>query len=234
MFARFGVSVTVVEGSERVLAMEEPESSEVAHAALASDGVAVLTGVRAERVSHTNEAGFTLGLSNVTVVAAERLLVATGRRTNLKGLGLETVGIDPAGRSIEVDDRMRAADGVWAVGDVTGKGAFTHVVMYQAGIAIRDILGEEGPAADYRALPRVTFIDPEIGAVGLTEQQARDQGINVRVGSAQTSSSSRGWIHGPGNAGLVKLVTDADEGVLVGATAAGPAGGTTSGRGSRR
>jgi pyruvate/2-oxoglutarate dehydrogenase complex dihydrolipoamide dehydrogenase (E3) component len=76
---------------------------------------------------------------------------------------------------------MRAANGVWAIGDVTGKGAFTHVAMYQAGIAVADILGQDGPGADYRALPRVTFTDPEVGSVGLTEAQAREQGLTART-----------------------------------------------------
>jgi pyruvate/2-oxoglutarate dehydrogenase complex dihydrolipoamide dehydrogenase (E3) component len=114
---------------------------------------------------------------------------------------------------------------LWAVGDVTGHGAFTHVAMYQAGIAVRDILGRPGPEADYRAVPRVTFTDPEIGVVGLTEAQARDRGLRVVTGSAQVSDSARGWIHKAGNEGLIKLVADADRGVLVGATSAGPAGG---------
>jgi pyruvate/2-oxoglutarate dehydrogenase complex dihydrolipoamide dehydrogenase (E3) component len=120
---------------------------------------------------------------------------------------------------------MRAGDGIWAVGDVTGRGAFTHMAMYQAGIAIRDILGQPGPPADHRALPRVTFTDPEIGAVGLTEQQAREQGLRVVTGTSQVSSSARGWIHKAGNDGFIKLVVDADRGVLVGATSAGPVGG---------
>jgi pyruvate/2-oxoglutarate dehydrogenase complex dihydrolipoamide dehydrogenase (E3) component len=138
-------------------------------------------------------------------------------------LALDTVGLDPGARSIEVDERMRAGDRIWAVGDVTGHGAFTHVAMYQAGIAVRDILGEPGPAADYRALPRVTFTDPEIGAVGLTEAQAREAGLPVRVGLAQVPSTTRGWIHKAGNSGFIKLV--ASGGVLVGATSAGPVGG---------
>jgi len=97
--------------------------------------------------------------------------------------------------------------------------------MYQAAIAVRDILGQPGPPADYRALPRVTFTDPEIGAVGLTERQAREQGVRVATGTAAVPSSARGWIHKAGNEGFIKLVVDADRGVLVGATSAGPAGG---------
>ena len=111
------------------------------------------------------------------------------------------------------------------MGDITGKGGFTHVSMYQAGIVIRDILGEPGPTADYRALPRVTFTEPEVAAVGLTEAQAREKLGHVLVGSTPTPGTTRGWIHELGNEGLIKLVADADRGVLVGATVMGPASG---------
>jgi pyruvate/2-oxoglutarate dehydrogenase complex dihydrolipoamide dehydrogenase (E3) component len=224
VFARFGVRVTIVESSDRVLAMEEPESSELAAEALDADGVDIRTGVKAERVAY-DSSEFTVHLSGGATASGEKLLVATGRRAQLGELGLDTVGLDPKARSLGVDDRMRAGDGIWAVGDVTGHGAFTHVAMYQAGIAVRDILGQEGPPADYRALPRVTFTDPEIGAVGKTERQARDAGIAVQVGITQLPSSSRGFIHEIGNEGFIKLVADADRGVLVGATSAGPVGG---------
>jgi pyruvate/2-oxoglutarate dehydrogenase complex dihydrolipoamide dehydrogenase (E3) component len=109
--------------------------------------------------------------------------------------------------------------------DITGVGAFTHVSMYQARIAAADIVGQKGDFADYRALPRVTFSDPEIGSVGLTEHAARQSITLVRVGRAAIPESSRGWIHKRGNAGLIKLIEDADRGVLVGATSAGPSGG---------
>ena len=112
---------------------------------------------------------------------------------------------------------MRVAPGIWAIGDMTGKGAFTHVSMYQAEIAMADILGVEGvTAAEYDALPRVTFTDPEIGSVGMTQAQATKAGINVLVGRTALPSTARGWIHGPGNDGLIKLIGDADRGVLVG------------------
>jgi pyruvate/2-oxoglutarate dehydrogenase complex dihydrolipoamide dehydrogenase (E3) component len=221
VFARFGVEVTVIEGSPRLLAMEEPESSAVAERALTADGVRVHTGVRAARVSYGE--GFSVVLSDGSTVTAEKLLVATGRAARLDDLGLDRIGLDPTARYIDTDDRMRAADGVWAVGDVTGNGNFTHMAMYEADIAVRDILGEGGPGADYRARPRVTFTDPEIGAVGLTQQQAEDQGLAVRVGHVPLSATTRGWIHGPGGDGFIKLIADGD--VLVGATTAGPAGG---------
>jgi pyruvate/2-oxoglutarate dehydrogenase complex dihydrolipoamide dehydrogenase (E3) component len=97
--------------------------------------------------------------------------------------------------------------------------------MYQADIAVADILGRPGAPADYRAVPRVTFTDPEIGSVGLNEALARAAGLNVRIGRAELPSSARGWIQKVDNAGFVKLVEDADRGVLVGATSVGPCGG---------
>jgi pyruvate/2-oxoglutarate dehydrogenase complex dihydrolipoamide dehydrogenase (E3) component len=223
VFARFGVQVTVVEGGDRPLAVEEPESSALAVEALTADGVRFRVGVRAEKVTHSD--GFTVVLSDGSTLSGERLLVATGRQARVAELGLETVGLDPAARFLTVDDRMCAGEEIWAVGDVTGHGAFTHQAMYEADIAVRDILGQGGPAADYRAISRVTFTDPEIGAVGQTEQQARDAGVDVSVGFVPLSASSRGFIHGPGNDGFIKVVADRSRGVLVGATSAGPSGG---------
>ncbi len=121
--------------------------------------------------------------------------------------------------------RVAGVERVWAIGDVTGKGAFTHVSMYQADIVVNDILGSPVVPADYRAVPRVTFTDPEIGSVGLSERDARDRGLEVRVGTTGVPSSTRGWIHKAGNRGFIKLVEDAHRGVLVGATSAGPWGG---------
>jgi pyruvate/2-oxoglutarate dehydrogenase complex dihydrolipoamide dehydrogenase (E3) component len=222
-FARFGVPVSVLEAGERILGPLEPEASALVADAFAEDGIEVLTGVHVSSVSYDGQR-FAVQLDGRTL-QAEGLLVAAGRRPNLPDLGLETVGLDPSARSVEVDTRMRAtgADGLWAIGDVTGKGAFTHMSMYQAGIAVRDILGEEGTEAEYHAVPHVTFTDPEVGAVGMTERQARDAGLAVRVGSTDLASSTRGWIHG--GTGIVKLVEDADRGVLVGATSVGPTGG---------
>jgi pyruvate/2-oxoglutarate dehydrogenase complex dihydrolipoamide dehydrogenase (E3) component len=224
VFARFGIRVSVMEALDRLLAIEEPESSDLAAEALARDGVEIRTGAKVTRVHHDGSA-FTVTLDDATTVSGAKLLVATGRQTELGSLGVDTVGLDPKARFVAVDERVRAGERLWAVGDVTGEGAFTHIAMYQAGIAIADILGRDWPPADYRALPRVTFTDPEIAAVGLTEQQAREQGLDVQVGIGQVPSSARGWIHKVGNEGFIKLVADARRGVLVGATSAGPVGG---------
>jgi pyruvate/2-oxoglutarate dehydrogenase complex dihydrolipoamide dehydrogenase (E3) component len=224
VMARFGVQVTIIEGSSRLLAMEEPESSAVAAEAVARDGVKTLTGVRAEHVTHS-AAGFAITLSDGSEANGEGLLVATGRAARLTDLGVDHLGLDPSSRYLSTDNRMKAAERVWAVGDVTGNGNFTHMAMYEADVAVRDILDQGGPNADYRARPRVTFIDPEIGAVGPTEQQARDAGVDIQVGYVPLARTSRGFIHGPGNEGFIKLIADRERGVLIGATTAGPAGG---------
>ncbi|GAB4086686.1 NAD(P)/FAD-dependent oxidoreductase [Myceligenerans cantabricum] len=222
-WARFGVAVTVVEAAPRILPLDEPESSELIAGVLEKEGVTVHAGAPVTHVAHDGET-FAVTASGVPdALRAERLLVATGRRPRLSPGTRAALGAAPDGEL--VDDRLRVADRVWAAGDVAGKGAFTHVATYHAEIVVREILGEDGPAADHHALPRVTFTDPEVGAVGLTEAAARDAGITVATGIQQASSTTRGWIHGPGNEGFVKLVADADAGHLVGATSAGPHGG---------
>jgi pyruvate/2-oxoglutarate dehydrogenase complex dihydrolipoamide dehydrogenase (E3) component len=223
VFARFGSDVTVLDVADRILAVEEPESSELITRLFTKEGITVRTGVTIERVDHV-DGSFVVRVDGGDV-HAEQLLVAAGRSNNIRDVGLETVGLDPAARSVGTDERMRAAERLWAVGDITGHGAFTHVSMYQGAVAVADILGSDSLEADYRAVSRVTFTDPEVGSVGLTEAQAREQGLSVRVGHAELPESSRGWIHQLGNDGLIKVVADTTRGVLVGATAAGPAGG---------
>ena len=228
VFARFGSKVTLVEQGQRVLPSEEPEACAVIADVLTEEGIDVHTGVGARSVARTG-AGIEVTLEDGVRVAGERLLVATGRRTDLRPLGVASVGLDANAHAVRVDERLRAADRLWAIGDVTGVGPFTHIAVYQGRIAAADILGEPAPPADYRALPRVTFTDPEIGAVGLTEQGARDEGVDVRIGFARLPEISRGWIHKVGNQGFFKLVADHRRGVLVGATSVGPHGGETLG-----
>ncbi|MDQ3826452.1 MAG: NAD(P)/FAD-dependent oxidoreductase [Actinomycetota bacterium] len=186
-FSRFGSAVTVVEGADRLVPVEEPEASAVIAAVLKAERLTLRTGRRAVAVSRSGHRT-TVELDDGDTVEGDQLLIAVGRRPNLRGTGLASVGLDESARAVTVDDRMRAADGLWAIGDVTGIGAFTHLAVYQARIAADDIL-------------------------------------DVRTGSAPVSASSRGFIHGPGNDGLIKLVCDADRGVLVGATSVGPRGG---------
>lgn len=224
VFSRFGVRVTIVEGQDRLLAAEEPEASEVVRSVFESEGIAVHFGARAESVEAA--AGtITVTLGDGTRMSAERLLVATGRYVDLKGLGLAAAGLDETGRFIEVDDRMVAGEGIWAMGDVTGKGMFTHVAVHHGSIIAAELLGEQPPAADYSALPRVTFTDPEVGSVGLTEADARAGGIDVVVATKSVPLTFRGWLHGPGSEGVIKLIVDRGTGLLVGGTSVGPRGG---------
>ena len=161
-------------------------------------------------------------------MTADEILVAAGRTPNVRGIGLHTVGLDETARpALVVDAHMRieGATKLWAVGDIAGKGAFTHMAVYEAGVAVDDILGVASPRlAESHAVSRVTFTDPEVGSVGSTGGRPA-AGINVRVGLADNSTSSRGWLHGAGNEGLMKLIADADQDVLVGATTVGPRGG---------
>lgn len=227
-FSRFGTQVTVVQHGDRLLSADEPEAGRLLGQVFAGEGIQVLTAAELSHVAH-GDGHFTLTVSvegGDQELRAERLLVAAGRTPNLDDLGLETVGLDPTARTLEVDERMRVeghGEWLWAIGDVVGHGAYTHTSMYESAIAVADVLGQEHGPADYRAVPHVTFTDPEVAGVGLTEQQARDAGLSVRTGSQDMASNSRGWINKA--EGLVKLVVDADRDVLVGATVVGPTGG---------
>ncbi len=221
---RFGTNVTVVEALDRVLPNEEPEASAVVAEAWAAEGITVHTGVRAVEVRGEGEDTVVV-LADGGELRAERLLVAVGRSINVRGIGLDTVGLPHDARLVKVDDRMVAGDKLWAVGDVTGEGLFTHVGMYQANIAIASILDEEGPSADYRAMSRATFTDPEVGSVGMTEAQARDAELPVEVVVQNVAHTARGWLHGPGNEGVIKIVIDTERQIVLGATTVGPHGG---------
>jgi len=223
-FARFGTTVTIVEALDRLVPMEEPEAGALLAEVFAGEGVDVRAGTTVTGVSAAHD-GVRIELGDGDTVEAARLLVATGRHADLAAVGLGAAGIDDLQRWVPVEGHQRVTDGIWAVGDITGKGAFTHVAMYQSAIAAADILGEEHPPAQYHALPRATFTDPEIGAVGRTEAQAREAGIAVALGSTKVPHTARGWLHKAGNDGLIKLVADTDRNVLVGATAVGPNGG---------
>jgi pyruvate/2-oxoglutarate dehydrogenase complex dihydrolipoamide dehydrogenase (E3) component len=223
VLARFGVDVTIVEASNRLLPAEEPEASKVVEDAFAAEGINVCTGAAAQQVESRN--GLIVArLADGTELAAERLLVATGRVADLSSLGLESVGLDGTARFIQVDERMRAADGIWAMGDVTGKAMFTHVALYQSAIVAADLLGMDHPPARYDAVPRVTFTDPEVGTVGMTESEALAAGLDVTVVVKQVPATFRGWLHASGS-GIIKLIVDRKTGTLVGATAVGPHGG---------
>ncbi|MFN8215134.1 MAG: NAD(P)/FAD-dependent oxidoreductase [Solirubrobacterales bacterium] len=224
--ARMGARVTLLEAGERLLAREGPAVGELIAAQLRVDGVDVRLDAAVERVSRQDPgAARTVALRGAESISAQELLVATGREPRLEGLGLETVGIEPGKRGIEVDERCRAAKGVWAIGDVTGVMPFTHVGMYQARVAVADILGQ--PArADYAAIPRVVFCEPEVAAVGLTEAAAHEQGIEVVASRLDLAESiARPWTYERDPRGQLGLLADRHRDTLVGAWAVGPLAG---------
>ena len=225
VFRRFGAEVTVVEAAEHVLPGEEPENAAAMEETLQQAGITVITGATIATAGNSGDRA-TAELTDGARLEADRLLVATGRRPDLRSIGVADIGLDPGAKCVATDERLRAGDRVWAVGDVTGHGAFTHVAYYQAQIAAAAILGREHEPADYTAVPRVTFTDPEVASVGLTEAEARSRGMDVRTGLLPARSSDRGWLHGAGTgSGMTKLVEDAATGTLAGGSVMGPSAG---------
>jgi dihydrolipoamide dehydrogenase len=219
--ARFGARVTIVQGPPRLAEREEPRVAEALAEILTGDGVELRLGRRAERV-RIEDGERVVTLDDGDEVRGEVVLLGTGRRPRTRDVGLETVGIEPGPRGLEVDERCRAGDGVWAIGDVTGVAMFTHVGKYQGRIAAADILGR--PArADYRAVPRVIFTDPEAASVGLTEAEARERGHDVVAATIDLPTSiARPYTYEEHPRGTLGVVADAEREVLLGAWAVAP------------
>lgn len=221
VFSRFGVKVTIVEGEDRLLAHEEPEVSGAIGAALRAEEIELRLGTRATSVARLR-GGLLTELDDGSTIEAEKLLVAAGRRANADDLGVANAGAATRNGFVEVDEYMAAADGLWAIGDVTGKGLLTQIALYQANIVVETILGGRPRPAGYAVSPRAVFSDPEVGAVGLTEAEARADGRNVKIVTKDMQATFRGWLHRTGNEGVVKLIADVDEDRLVGASIVGP------------
>lgn len=222
--------VTVVEMADRLLPNEEPFVGEELAAAFGDEGIAVVVGAQAVKAAREGPAApVTLALADGTELVADELLVAVGRRPVTTDLGLETVGLEPGG-VLAVDDRLEVVDapGGWlyAVGDVNGRALLTHQGKYQGRVVGEVIAGGEITAwADHRALPRVAFTDPNVAAVGLTERQAADAGLDVRTVSYDVGATAAGALHGRGVGGTAQLVVDRARQVVVGATFVGPGAG---------
>jgi pyruvate/2-oxoglutarate dehydrogenase complex dihydrolipoamide dehydrogenase (E3) component len=217
MLARFGARTTIVEALPRLLARETPEVGDRLGELLRGEGIGVRLGAKAVRVDANR-----VHLDDGSGVEGERLVVAVGRKPRTDDLGLETVGIEPTdGGTLAVDAHCRAGDGVWAVGDVTGVAQFTHVAAYQAGVAVADMLGTPREA-DYRAVPRVVFTDPEVAAVGETPEQARERGADVAVVTGDLADLDRTETYGHDLSGGYGLVADRAASQVLGAWAVGP------------
>jgi pyruvate/2-oxoglutarate dehydrogenase complex dihydrolipoamide dehydrogenase (E3) component len=213
-FSRVGSRVTILDVHLRLLPREDPEASAMLADAFREEGIEVRLGVPAERI----EPPARLRLEDGATIEAERLLVASGRIPNAARLGLEQLGVRFAGRgAIVVDDLLRAAENVWAIGDVNGVAMLTHVGKYQARVAAVNVAGGEA-RADYRAIPAVTFTDPQIASVGTREG-------NGIVSTRRRLPSRASTYERPRPDGFLKLFADAEKRVLVGATAVGPEAG---------
>jgi dihydrolipoamide dehydrogenase len=227
-FRRLGSrEVTVVEGSDRLLAREEPFAGEEVRAAFEAEGIRVVVGTSLAEVRREDRRGPVTGvLSDGTSVEADELLVAVGRRPHTADIGLDSVGLSPGG-SVDVDEQLRATgvEGGWlyAVGDVNGLSLLTHMGKYQARIA-GDVIGgrDASDRSSRNAVPRVTFTDPQVCAVGLTEAQARQHLPEVRTVRFGTGDVAGASTQGEGISGTSFLVIDERRHVIVGATFTGP------------
>jgi pyruvate/2-oxoglutarate dehydrogenase complex dihydrolipoamide dehydrogenase (E3) component len=219
IYATFGSAVTLVEAEDRLLAAEPAFTGEILAEVLRRAGVDVRLGLAAVKAAR-NEDGLTLLLADGARLEADRLLLASGRRPRLTGLGLDVLGIDVTpGKPLPADEACRVADGAWAAGDATGTG-HTHVARYQAGIVAANILGS-ARAADYRALPRAVYTDPAVFAVGLTPETAAAAGVALQTASSALADTARARLD-TDEAGYVELYAEPDSGMLVGAAAVGP------------
>jgi dihydrolipoamide dehydrogenase len=211
-FSRMGSQVTLVERGERLLGRVHPDAGDLLAELFREEGIDVRTGVGIERA----EPGVVLHLSDGSTLETERLLIATGRRPNVERLGLDQLGVQITGRGVEVDERLRAAEDVWAIGDVTGVAQFTHVGKYQARVAAADMANRRAKA-DYRAIPAGIFTDPEVATVGRTDG---DDLVSARIelGSLPRLST----YERPARDGFVRVFGDPRQGVLAGAVCVGP------------
>jgi pyruvate/2-oxoglutarate dehydrogenase complex dihydrolipoamide dehydrogenase (E3) component len=224
-FARLGCKVTLIEAGPTFLGLEEPEAGAALRPHLEADGITVTVGdpcVAVEKGS-AGRSSAVLHLKSGAIVAADRLLIATGRRPNFEAW--QAAGLAQTERGwLKVDpSTLEAQPGVFGTGDVTGLGGFTHVAYYHGRIVAKRLRGLDA-RADHTAVPRVTFTDPEIASVGLSEAAARARGLDVVVASADPAETARGYIH-DFHGGALKLVGDRARGVLVGATLVTPRAG---------
>jgi pyruvate/2-oxoglutarate dehydrogenase complex dihydrolipoamide dehydrogenase (E3) component len=225
VYRRLGAQVTVVERLDRLLQREEPEVSEAARRHLEAEGVVVHLGTRVEHVQR-NGVGTVLKIDGDVrgEMVVDTVFVATGRRPNTAGLGLESAGVALDGPAIKVDRALRTTvPGIWAAGDVVGGPQFTHVADYHAKLVLRNAVFPFVSKLDYSAIPAVTYLDPEVARVGLTEAQARERYRHVRTYRADFADLDRAIVDGRPE-GFVKVVTVGRGRILGAVVVAGGAG----------
>lgn len=211
LFARFGVDVTILASRDHLLPREEPDLASALRDVLETEGLRIETGVRvsSSRLGRGRKVLSWEGDGSSRSAHAEQVLIATGRRPNVAGLGLDAAGVAFSERGVEVDATLQTSvPTIWAVGDVTGIYPFTHAADYQARIAERNMFADGVfQRADYRVMPWTTFTDPELARVGLTEAEAIAGGYPVVTATVEFNGLSRA-IASDQRAGCVKLVVD--------------------------
>jgi pyruvate/2-oxoglutarate dehydrogenase complex dihydrolipoamide dehydrogenase (E3) component len=217
-YARMGARVTIVQSGEHLLPRTDRDAGELIGDVLREEGVDVRLGTTATRASRS-DSRIRLDLKDGQALEADQLLVATGRRANVEGFGLDKLDVRLERRGLVVDDRLSAGDRVWGAGDVTGVALFTHVGKYQARVAAVNVAGGNA-RADYRAIPAAVFTDPQVAAVGDT---SGDGAVSATWNIEEVSRAST--YARPKRPGFVKLFADPGRGVLVGAVVVGPEAG---------
>lgn len=218
---RFGAEVAIIQSADRLLNREDPRVGELVQGYFEAEGVDVRVGASVKRAR--KEGGQTvLDLDDGTSLTTDVVVLATGRRPRLDDLGLETIGVEPGERGVRIDERCSVTDGVWAIGDVTGVMPFTHVATYQGRVVADNICGGTR-TANYTGIPRVVFADPEVAAVGLHADQAREQGLDVAaVEVSLPDAIARPWTYERDPRGNLGLIADRTTGLLIGAWAVAP------------
>ena len=225
--ARMGSQVTLVQRGDRLMAREEPRVGELAQNALEADGIDVRLNSQVTGASATTaggKVGANVEIDDGTTSQVDVIVLGTGRAPRTAALGLDAVGVDPAD-GLNLDENCRLADGLWAIGDVTGQAMFTHVAKYQARVVADTILGKPR-SAHYEGIPRVVFADPEIAAVGITTTQAHHAGLEVTSTEVDLPEAiARPWTYETDPRGTLGLLADRHTKVLVGAWAVAPLAG---------
>jgi pyruvate/2-oxoglutarate dehydrogenase complex dihydrolipoamide dehydrogenase (E3) component len=227
LFSTFGVKVVLVHRGEALLPREEPELARIVQEALEENGVTVLTGAEVEQLG--KEAGQkkvrVKVRGQVRELAAEEVLAATGREADTNRLNLAAGGMGSERGRIHIDEHLRTSrPHIYAAGDVCGPFLYTHFAHYQGRVAATNMFADEPAAADYRVVPRVTFTEPPLAGVGLTEEQARRAGHDVACATIEVGVLGKALVESESR-GLVKLVADARSGAILGGHIAGPEAG---------
>lgn len=223
-FRRFGADVTVIEAGPHILGTEDAQIAELVTEYLRQEGIHLITGANAIRAERTGKGKrITLQCGDHEETAnGEEILVATGRAAATGDLDLEAAGVEFHQRAVSIDPCLRTNQPhIWAAGDVNGGYLFTHVASYEGKIAAQNAFADDPQPIDLRVVPRVTFVDPEVASVGLTEAEALHAGLDAAVHSFSFEHLDRAILHNDAR-GIVKLITDARTGQIIGAHMVGP------------